>query len=300
MHDICVDTPDGLTLRGKIERISNQPSEVIPGADVVLLCLPGFMIEQQLRLLKDYLLPQTFVGSVFSSTGFFFEALQILDAHQPLWGFQRVPFISRVETYGQSAHLLGYKEAHNMAVEQVGEADKRAFAELMATWFERPVRLLHNYYEASLTNSNPLLHTSRLYTMFGGENEGRTYDRMLLFYEEWTEEAADLYIKMDEEFFRLLSLLPVEQGYLPTALNYYESHDAASLARKLSSIQGFKGITSPMKQTAGGWVADYSSRYFTEDFPFGLKYIWQLAHEKGVSCPYIDRVYAWGISKLGA
>ena len=300
MHDICVDTPDGLTLRGKIERISNQPSEVIPGADVVLLCLPGFMIEQQLRLLKDYLLPQTFVGSVFSSTGFFFEALQILDAHQPLWGFQRVPFISRVETYGQSAHLLGYKEAHNMAVEQVGEADKRAFAELMATWFERPVRLLHNYYEASLTNSNPLLHTSRLYTMFVGENEGRTYDRMLLFYEEWTEEAADLYIKMDEEFFRLLSLLPVEQGYLPTALNYYESHDAASLARKLSSIQGFKGITSPMKQTAGGWVADYSSRYFTEDFPFGLKYIWQLAHEKGVSCPYIDRVYAWGMSKLGA
>ena len=300
MHDICVDTPDGLTLRGKIERISNQPSEVIPGADVVLLCLPGFMIEQQLRLLKDYLLPQTFVGSVFSSTGFFFEALQILDAHQPLWGFQRVPFISRVETYGQSAHLLGYKGAHTMAVEQVGEADKRAFAELMATWFERPVRLLHNYYEASLTNSNPLLHTSRLYTMFGGENEGRTYDRMLLFYEEWTEEAADLYIKMDEEFFRLLSLLPVEQGYLPTALNYYESHDAASLARKLSSIQGFKGITSPMKQTAGGWVADYSSRYFTEDFPFGLKYIWQLAHEKGVSCPYIDRVYAWGMSKLGA
>lgn len=300
MHDICVDTPDGLTLRGKIERVSNLPSEVIPGADVVLLCLPGFMIEQQLRLLKDYLLPQTFVGSVFSSTGFFFEALQILDAHQPLWGFQRVPFISRVETYGQSAHLLGYKEAHNMAVEQVGEADKRAFAELMATWFERPVRLLHNYYEASLTNSNPLLHTSRLYTMFGGENEGRTYDRMLLFYEEWTEEAADLYIKMDEEFFRLLSLLPVEQGYLPTALNYYESHDAASLARKLSSIQGFKGITSPMKQTAGGWVADYSSRYFTEDFPFGLKYIWQLAHEKGVSCPYIDRVYAWGMSKLGA
>ena len=300
MHDICVDTPDGLTLRGKIERISNQPSEVIPGADVVLLCLPGFMIEQQLRLLKDYLLPQTFVGSVFSSTGFFFEALQILDAHQPLWGFQRVPFISRVETYGQSAHLLGYKEAHNIAVEQVGEADRRAFAELMATWFERPVRLLHNYYEASLTNSNPLLHTSRLYTMFGGENEGRTYDRMLLFYEEWTEEAADLYIKMDEEFFRLLSLLPVEQGYLPTALNYYESHDAASLARKLSSIQGFKGITSPMKQTAGGWVADYPSRYFTEDFPFGLKYIWQLAHEKGVSCPYIDRVYAWGMSKLGA
>lgn len=101
---------------------------------------------------------------------------------------------------------------------------------------------------------------------------------------------------MDEEFFHLLSLLPVEQGYLPTALNYYESHDAASLARKLSSIQGFKGITSPMKQTAGGWVADYSSRYFTEDFPFGLRFIKELAAEHGVPTPVIDKVLAWGMS----
>lgn len=133
--------------------------------------------------------------------------------------------------------------------------------------------------------------------MFGNENEGKTFDRMVYFYEEWTEAAADLYIKMDEEFFRLLKVLPVSEGYLPRVLDYYESHDAKSLAAKLSSIQGFKGITSPMKQTDKGWVADFESRYFTEDFPYGLKYIWQLAHEKGVECPNIDRVYEWGMSK---
>lgn len=297
-HKILIDTPDGLILEGNISKISSNPVDVIPESDVVLLCLPGFMIEKQLKAIRLSLTPSAFVGSVFSSTGFFFEAQKILCDKQPLWGFQRVPFISRVEEYGKSAHLLGYKEAHNIAIENVDEQTKGDFVDLLKDWFERPIKLLNNFYEASLTNSNPLLHTSRLYTMFGCENEGRVYDRMLLFYEEWTKEAADMYIKMDEEFFRLLNVLPVAKDYLPTALDYYESYDAKSLAVKLSSIKGFKGITSPMKSVEGGWVADFESRYFTEDFPYGLKYIWQLAHEKGISCPNIDKVYEWGMAKI--
>ena len=103
---------------------------------------------------------------------------------------------------------------------------------------------------------------------------------------------------MDTELFELLNVLPVSNDFLSRALDYYESYDAKSLAEKISSIKGFKGITSPMKMSAHGWVADYSSRYFTEDFPYGLKYIWQLAHENGIACPNIDKVYEWGISKI--
>lgn len=297
-HEIKVDTPDGLVLGGEIAKISNKPDDIIPESDVVLLCLPGFLIEGELHKIKNHLNPKTFVGSVFSSTGFFFEAIKVLGDKQPLWGFQRVPFISRVEEYGKSAHLLGYKDGHNIAIENVSNEEKVQFASMMQVWFERSITILNNYYEASLTNSNPLLHTSRLYTMFGGENEGKVFDQMIFFYEEWTEAAADMYIKMDEELFNLLKVLPVSPNYLPTALDYYESHDAKSLAAKLVSIKGFKGITSPMKQVDGGWVADFESRYFTEDFPFGLKYIWQLAHEKGISCPNIDKVYEWGMSKI--
>ena len=297
-NEICIDTPDGNLLKGRISAISRDPDVVVTSADVVILCLPGFLIRQELEKIKSYLSPNAFVGCVFSSTGFFFEAKRVLNANQPLWGFQRVPFISRVKEYGKAAHLLGFKNSHNIAVENVSKEVKSAFVSMLQDWLESPVHLLNNYLEASLTNSNPLLHTSRLYTMFGGKNEGKVYSRMQLFYEEWTEEAADLYIKMDEEFFRLLKELPVAEGFLPTALDYYESYDAKSLAKKLSSIQGFKGIQSPMIENEEGWVPDYSSRYFTEDFSYGLKYIWQLAHEHMIDCPNIDKVYLWGISKV--
>ena len=296
--EIFVDTPEGEILSGQVDKISSKPEEVIPEADIVLLCLPGFMIAKQLEAIKPVLQPSTFVGSVFSSTGFFFEALGILGDKQPLWGFQRVPFISRVNEYGRSAHLLGFKQAHNIAIENVSNHKKVEFGIMLQDWFERPMNILQNYYEASLTNSNPLLHTARLYTMFGGVNEGKVYERMILFYEEWTEAAADLYIKMDEEFFSLLRVLPVSEGYLPPVLEYYESHDAQSLAATFRSIQGFKGITSPMKQDDNGWIPDFKSRYFTEDFPYGLRYIWQLAHEKNIDCSNIDMVYEWGMSKL--
>lgn len=295
-REIVVDTPDGRVLHGGLNVVSSDPAEALSDVDVVLLCLPGFAIRDELIKIGPYLNKDTYVGSVFSSTGFFFEAMQLLGEDIPLWGFQRVPFIARTEEYGHSAHLLGYKSAHNIAVERCD--DKEGFRALIESLFDAPVTLLRNYYEASLTNSNPLLHTSRLYTMFGGENEGRVFPRMILFYEEWTVEAAQLLIDMDEEFFTILRYLPVSEGYLPRILDYYESHDAESLARKLSSIQGFKGITSPMTETSEGWVPDFASRYFTEDFPYGLRYIWELAHQLNIDVPYIDKVYNWGISKL--
>ena len=286
--EINVFLPESEVLTGHLTSVSGNPEEVISDADVVLFCYPGFMIASELERIKPYLKQDAYVGSVFSSTGFFFEALRILSPSQPLWGFQRVPFICRVQEYGSSARLLGYKPCYHIAVENVPDEQKRKFADMISEWFERPVHLLKNYYEASLTNSNPLLHTSRLYTMFGRENEGRVYPRMINFYEDWTVEAADVLIKMDREFFELLKVLPVTEGYLPPILEYYESHDAQSLAAKLSSIAGFKGITSPMIQTEEGWIPDFKSRYFTEDFPYGLKYIWQLARDHNIPTPVID------------
>ena len=294
--ELNVDTPDGKLLRGELNIVTSNPEEALRGASVVLLCLPGYAIKGELEKIAPYVNETTFVGSVFSSTGFFFEALKILGESVPVWGFQRVPFIARTEEYGHSAHLLGYKSSHNIAVERC--EDRESFRALVEYLFDAPVKLLNNYYEASLTNSNPLLHTSRLYTMFGCSNEGRVFPRMILFYEEWTEEAAQLLIDMDAEFFEILRHLPVSEGYLPRILDYYESHDAVSLARKLSSIQGFKGITSPMKEGANGWMPDFASRYFTEDFPYGLRYIWELGHKLGVEIPNIDKVYNWGLSKI--
>ena len=293
--DIVVDTPEGDKLTGHIFKVSDDPREVVSPADVVLFCYPGYLIESTLKRLKPFFRKDAFIGSVFSSTGFFFDAREVLAPDQPLWGFQRVPFIARVGEYGHSAHLLGYKSELKVAVENVPTEEKLSFAEFLSEWFERKVTLLNNYFEASLSNSNPLLHPAVLYDMFAGD---KVYDRKIYLYREWSESAAELLIKMDEEFFRLLEVLPVRRGFLPTILDYCEGKDAASLAAKLRSIPAFQNLEAPMKQGPTGWVPDYSSRYFSEDFPYGLKLICTLAHEKGVPVPTLDRVLEWGMSRI--
>lgn len=292
---VMVTDPNGKQYVGIIAQITNRAEDVIPHSDIVLLCLLGFAIREELEKIRPYLSATAAVGSIVSSTGFFFEAQRLLPKEQPLFGFQRVPFISRTTEYGRSAELKGYKPLLNLAVEQT--ADKEALRLTIEQLFHTPTQLLQSHYEASLTNSNPLLHPSRLYTLWNDWHEGIVYDKNPYFYADWTQEAAQLYIDMDAEFQTLLRTLPVRSEAIPDVLTYYESHDAASLAHKLRTIPAFQGILSPMKEVEGGFLPDFHSRYFTEDFPFGMRFIIELAQEKGVQIPKIKEVYKWGINR---
>lgn len=295
-QDLIIEAPAETTYSGHLNGLFSNAEQAVSDADIILLCLPGYAIRETLLQIKDYVQSDAAVGSVVSSTGFFFEAMELLPASQPLFGFQRVPFISRIIEYGHKARLMGYKDSLNLAIERTEHPEQ--LRDTLADMLQTPIQLLGSYYEASLSNSNPLLHPSRLYTLWKDWHEGDIYPRVPFFYEEWTEETAQLYIQMDNELQSLLDLLPVQKGSIATVLDYYESTDAVSLAKKLRSIEAFKGILSPMKQVEGGYIPDFQSRYFTEDFPYGLAIIHRLAHEKGVPSPSIDMVYDWGTKML--
>lgn len=285
----------GKTYCAPIVQVSADPKDVIPTADIVLFCLPGFLIEETLNTIHPHLQDHTIVGSIVSSTGFFFFAHKILNKTTGLFGFQRVPFIARIADYGKHGLLLGYKNQLNIAIENVEEKnDLRVF---LQTALNTPTVLLNSFYEAALTNSNPILHTGRLYAMWH-DWQGETRPECGLFYKEWNDSASEILIKMDQEFQQLLSVLGVRKEEIPPLLDYYESTDATSLTRKISSIPAFADILSPMRETANGWIPDFESRYFTEDFPYGLRFIYDLAHQHQLNTPTIDMVYQWGMSKI--
>lgn len=290
----CFDK-DGKCYSGKINRVSSNPEEVIPNADIILLCLPGYMIESTLINIKPFVKKHAAIGSIVASTGFFFFAHKIFDNTVTLFGFQRVPFIARVRNYGIDADLLGYKPSLNVAIEPADGENAEDMRKLLETLLKTPVNLLDSFYEASLTNSNPLLHTSRLYQMWHNYN-GEVYAQKPLFYEEWNDDASRLLIDMDNEFMQLLDHLDIRKGAIPPITEYYESPTPEALTQKISGIPAFKGIISPVKETPEGWVPDFESRYFTEDFPFGLKFIKELADGK-IETPNIDKVLNWGMSK---
>ncbi len=294
--NIEIHTPEGTTINAPLAKITDSAREAVVDADIILLCLPGYAIKSELQSIQPHIKPGAFVGSIFCSTGFFFEAIKIFPSTTPLWGFQRVPFIARTKEYGRSANLLGYKPSHNIAVENC--SNKEAFRQQIERLFERPTRLLSNHYEATFTNSNPILHPARLYSLFKDWSQEKYYNRRHLFYEEWDDTASEYLIAMDNELFTLLRTLPVSPNYLSPILEHYESHDATSLTHKITSIESFKGIVAPMTESAKGWQPDLKSRYFQEDFKYGLRYIYETAIEQGISLPTIEKIYNWGIKLI--
>ena len=295
MHHISATDLDAKVYEGDIDTISSNAFDVVPNADVVLLCVPGYLIERVLGEVRPYLKSSTAVGSVVSSTGFFLYAHSVLPQDVPLFGYQRVPYISRVNEYGCSAFLLGYKKELAVAIEN--HPDPESLRGMLEELFLTPTKLLDNYYEAALTNSNPILHTGRLYSMWHNW-DGTPFDHQILFYKEWNIASSQEILDMDVEFMSLIRLLPVRDGIIPSLLDYYESCDAESLTKKITSIPSFMSILAPMVNTKEGWIPDFTSRYFVEDFPFGLKLIKDLAVEYGINTPRIDRVLNWGMQVI--
>lgn len=290
---ITVADDTGKTYEGYIHKVSNVTDEVVSNQDIILLCLPGYMLEEALNRIKPFI-GNALIGTVVSSTGFFFFAHKILGTTSKLFGFQRVPYISRVNKYGQSAKLLGYKPSLAAVFENVEDRDR--VRQTLEKLFLTPITLLDNYYEVSLSNSNPILHTGRLYSMYYGREEN-VFDHNILFYKEWTDDASQLLIDMDREFFLLLDKIGVHS--IPSLLDYYECTDATSLTKKISSIPAFQTIGSPMIETSEGWRIDFHSRYFTEDFPFGLRWIKELSDLHNINTPNINKVYEWGLHWSG-
>ena len=114
-------------------------------------------------------------------------------------------------------------------------------------------------------------------------------------------EAAQLLIDMDLEFQALLRHIGIKEGAVPSITDYYEVSDAATLTAKIRSIEAFRNIAAPMKPASepGRFVPDFSNRYFTEDFPYGLRFIIHTAAKNNFPVPVMKKVYDWGISCIG-
>ncbi len=296
-HDktLLIETPSGTDEEGPLNMVTDSPAEAVADADIVLLCLPGFAIAQELSKIAPYLQGRTSVGSIFCSSGFFPMAEKLLPQGSRLFGFQRVPYIARIQEYGRRAHLMGFRPECHIAT--LGIEDRDGFRSLVEDIFGVHINLLDSHLEATLTNSNPLLHPSRMYALF---HDHESYDCLPMFYEDWDNLSSETYMACDTEFQKVRKALGIPQEAIPTALEHYESHDAESMTRKITSIPSLKGIPVPMlKAQDGKFIPDYSNRYFTEDIPFGMLITKSYAIRLGIDTPAIDNIILWAQEKMG-
>lgn len=291
-HLSIVNEKDEVIHSGEIYKATSDEEQAFLGAELVLVTMPATMMKQNAKKIEPYANEKMKIG-LFPGTGggecAFGECIR---KGAVLFGVQRVPSVARLVEYGKCVRAIGYRD--EMFVSAIPNRKTEECCQIIQDMVDITTSPLPNYLNITLTPSNPILHTTRLRTLFQDYSEGVVYDRVPLFYEEWNDATSELLFLCDDEVQSLCQQLhPFELSYVRSLKIHYESPTPKALTRKIQSITGFKGLTSPSVQTPNGYIPDFASRYFTADFSYGLSILIQIADLVEMEVPYMKETMQW-------
>ena len=279
----------GTTVKSSYDVMATSDASVLSDAEFVFVALPQFAIEEVLDKIGLCLNAGSTVVFVPAPARISRYAVSLGLRGVKVVGIQRVPFVARIEEYGRTVNVSDDRSVHKIVVSE--QSLTGVWTERCSRWFGGRVKCLSSFLALAFSNSNPLLHPSRLVVLFD-DWRNKFYACNPPFYGEWTDASSELYLNADREMKEVMSRYPIdmERDY-ECVLDHYGVKTAHELTCKLHTIPSFKTILSPMIQTADGWKPDFSSRYFTEDVQFGLAEMLGLADNASVAVPTMRALY---------
>ena len=279
---------------GEIRLVTNDPSIAVADADCIFITFPAFMMAQTAKMIAPHVKRGAWIGMVPGTGGGEFAFSEVFKTGCVVFGLQRVPGVARLVEYGKRVCVAGLRPRLHVGV--IPQEAGVAVARMLSENLQMPCTLLANYLTVTLTPSNPILHTTRLRTLFSDYHPGVVYERNPLFYGDWNDASSELLLACDGELQQVCHRFAengVDLSGVHSLRQHYESNTVQELTRKISSIESLHSLPSPMEQIKGGYLPDFSSRYFTADFPYGLAIIQEIAKLAEVEIPYIDATMDW-------
>lgn len=291
-HLMIVGENGEITHEGDISLATNDPDTAFREAELIFITMPPTQMEWIAQTITQNIGSAPMIGVVPGNGGWECAFRACIERGCVFFGIERVPAIARLVRKGKTVRSVGYRsELHvaSLPASRVGKC-----CEIIQSVFGIPTCPIPSYLNLTMTPSNPILHTTRLRTIFRDWHPGVIYDYVPLFYEEWDDASSTLLIACDEEVQEICRQLPEFQlGYVKSLRIHYESPTVEDMTRKISSITAFKGLPTPAVKTDEGYIPDLQSRYFTADFSYGLSVIQQIARLTGISTPNIDATILW-------
>ena len=154
-----------------------------------------------------------------------------------LSGLQRVPTVARIEELGKRVRCEGLRSELHVAA--IPHSKTSEIADFMSEVWGIPCHVLPNYLSVTLTPSNPILHTTRLRTLFADYEPGKVYDSNPLFYGEWSDESSNLLIQADEELQQMCRMMEqagvgdIDLSQVKSLKLHYESDTIEAMTSKI-------------------------------------------------------------------
>lgn len=264
----------------------NSYEKSLENADVVICTVPSFLIKNILNIVSKYSPKILFFVPGYGGKEFYCKDL--VKKGCIIAGLSRSPYVARLKT---SNYVIASKKKNISVAVLKGNCD---VSKLITKFTGIPCNQLKNYLTVSFTPSNPILHTARLYSMFKDYKLQTPFSRMIKFYAEWNNFSSEILLNMDDEVLKICKELDTfDFSEYVSLQKYYEAENVKKMTTKILSIKSWKNLDSPMKEIDGNYYIDNTSRYFCEDFPFGLCILRGFAEIARVETSCMDKVLKW-------
>jgi len=299
--------------RGSLSRISNKASEVIPQADIIVLCMPVSQYRLALHNIAPYVPNEerVFIGTIYGQAGFNW----MVDEIKGKFNLTRVstfavglsPWICRTIEYGRTGVTYGCKEVNVAAViphNHFAALEDFFLKDICERWFNRGTfRQSDNFLSLTLSVDNQIIHPSRCYGLFlryGGK--WKTKNDVPYFYRDFDRISADVLQKLDADYSKIRNAIKEKYpqknfsymlDYLALERLSYQSHNT-DIIESFTTSQTLGAIKPPIVQQKNGeWAIDTNHRFFSDDIHYGLCIAKWMADQLNLRVPTIDKVIEW-------
>lgn len=243
-HLLETDKQGNVTCEGDIEFATNDAHRAFCDADMIMITMPPTMMIPLAELILEHADERAMIGFVPGNGGFEFAFRDCLERGNVIFGIDRVPAIARLTERGRAVCCSGFKE--KLFVAALPSAHTESCAALIESIYDIPCVRLPGFMALTLTPSNPILHTSRLMTIFRDYEPGVTYDSLPLFYEEWDDASSELLMACDDEIQAICRALPgMGLEHVVSEREFYGADTAADMTRAICTEESLLGLTTP-------------------------------------------------------
>ena len=303
------------TYEGVLSSASDNPAEVIPEADYIILCMPVHKYREALLTeIGPYInksKKEVFVGTIYGQGGFNWMVDEMKRANSlnniVTFAFELIPWISRTLEYGAKGVTYGCKHVNVAATypnSYFNQVNAELFDEICYKWFGKGKTLQSdNFLSFTLSVDNQIIHTSRcfgLYKAYGSSWESK--DDVPMFYKDYDDISANLLRDLDLDYSKIRdkikSLYPEKNyeymlDYLSLERLTYNSCNT-DIRESFVTSETLAAIHTPVvKRVDGLWELDRNHRFFLDDIYYGNCIAKWIAEQMKIETPTIDAILRW-------
>ncbi len=196
---------------GTVDHVSDEPSKLVPEADVCLLCMPVHVYRSALHRIAPHLKDSadSYVGTVYGQAGFNWMMEEIKQQYNlreiSYFAFGLLPWICRTIQYGHVGVTYGAKAKNVAAVfpaAKFGWLNENLFFDVCERWCESGALVQSaSFLSLTLSVDNQIIHPDRCYGLFlshGGHWQNAA--EIPFFYRDFDEQSAEILRMLDDEY----------------------------------------------------------------------------------------------------